>query len=351
MIDLDSYPQVEKIDKGNMISVITAFPEMIEEAAANDYLFSSKKREFKKIVVCGMGGSAISGELALSLIYKHIKIPFQVVRHYSLPAYVDSSTLIIAVSYSGNTEETISCVKEGMAKGAEIVAITSGGILGSLCREKMIPFISVRSGLPPRQALPYIFIPLIHILNKEGMIPDLISPLSDEIFVLKNLKTETSPVRKEKYNVAKQIAKKLYQKIPIVLGSCGLTSGVALRWKCQFNETSKVTSHFDLFPELNHNETINLSYLQKGKHPFALLVLRDEEDHERIKKRIEITKSLVGQNFHGVTEVASKGKNPLTRLLSLIYLGDIISYYLAILNGYNPMSIEIIEKLKKELRR
>lgn len=350
MIDLDSYSQIEKIDKENMLSIVTAFPEMVEEAA-KDYVFSLKKKEFKNVVVCGMGGSAISGELALSLIYKHLKVPFQVVRDYSLPAYVDSSTLLIAISYSGNTEETISCVKAGITRGAEIIAITSGGNLNSICREKKIPFISIRAGLPPRQALPYIFFPLMNILIKQGLIPDLITPLQKELFVLKNLKTETAPVRKEKHNPAKQISKKLYQKIPIIFGSCGLTAGIALRWKCQFNENSKVTSHSVIFPELNHNETVNLSYLQKGKHPFVLIILRDEEDHERIKKRIEITKSLIGQNFQGIIEVSSRGKCSLMRLLSLIYLGDIVSYYLAILNEYNPTAIDVIEKLKKELKR
>jgi glucose/mannose-6-phosphate isomerase len=350
MIDLDSYSQIEKVDTGNMISIITAFPEMVEEAA-KDYVFSLKKKEFKNVVVCGMGGSAISGELVLSLISKHLKVPFQIVRDYSLPAYVDPSTLLIAISYSGNTEETLSCVKFGITRGAEIVAITSGGNLGSLCREKKIPFISIRAGLPPRQAVPYIFFPLMNILIKEGLIPDLVTPLQKELFVLKNLKTETAPVRREKQNIAKQIAKKLYQKIPIIFGSCGLTSGVSLRWKCQLNENSKVTSHSVNFPELNHNETVNLSYLQKGKHPFVLMILRDEEDHERIKKRIEITKSLIGQNFQGIIDVASRGKCPLARLLSLVYFGDIISYYLSILNEYVPMAIDVIDKLKKEMKR
>lgn len=344
---LDDQAKRNSIDRSDMLGAVASLPQMLQEAEKIGNLMDLRKiKKPNQVVVAGMGGSAIGGDIAASLFPD---IPLTVNRGYALPKFVNDKTLVIAVSYSGNTEEVLFCLKEAKQLKLPVICITSGGKLAEVAEQEKYVLVEVKPNLQPRSALPYLCLPLLMILEKLGKDANLKAQIRETVELLGTLKEEYA--REERGNEVKQLAKKLQGKIPIIFASQGNTEAVGLRLKTQFNENSKTTAHLSLFPELNHNEIVNLAELRRGQHNFALILLRDEEDTVRVQKRIEITKSLIGANLGGVNEMVSRGKSRLTRLFSLIYFGDFLSVYLAILLGIDPTPVEVIQRLKKEMQR
>lgn len=298
-----------------------------------------------------MGGSAISGDIAAGLFFHKASIPIYVNRDYRLPAFVGKGTLVFALSYSGNTEETLNAVKEAGRAGAKIICITSGGKLKEVAENKGHPLYLLPSGFQPRAALPYLLIPVLKVLEEIGLTTGIQDEIKKSADLLRKLRGEYGIDRPQRSNPAKQLAKKLKDKVPLIFASRIITEAAGSRWKTQLNENSKVTALLAIFPELNHNEIVNLSILKREEHNFSLVLLRDEGDFERTKKRMEITKSLLGTQLGGVNEVWSQGKTSLERILSLIYFGDFLSVYLAVLRDIDPTPVEIIARFKKELMR
>ena len=349
---LDNIEAIGKIDTAGMLPTVGRLPDMIVEAERlTAYVSLPAPRRYGQVLVLGMGGSAIAGDLSADLFAKKAGAPIITNRNYTLPQYVSSETLVFALSYSGNTEETLSAVKEADKKGAQIVCVTSGGKLKEFAEARKIPFYLIPAGYQPRAALPYMFIPLIVGLTNLKVIPAQAEELKEAVALLNKLKDEWGPAKPARLNQVKQLAKKLAGKLPVIFGASGTTGAAALRLKDQLNENSKVTAILDLFPELNHNQIVNLAAVKRESHDLALVVLRDEDDNERIKKRIEITKSLLVRQLGGANEIASQGKSPLARLFSLIMFGDFLSVYLAILKETDPTPVEAIGRLKKELSR
>ncbi|MFH1387367.1 MAG: bifunctional phosphoglucose/phosphomannose isomerase [bacterium] len=349
---LDKVETYKKTDPTGMMEIVGKMPEMTAEAEGfTAYLTIPKVKKISRVVVLGMGGSAISGDLAADLLVKTAKVPIVTNRGYNLPEYVDEETVVIALSYSGNTEETISAVKEAAKRRAAIICLTSGGELKKMAEEKKYPCVLLPGGLQPRAALPYLLIPLISVLNKLGIAANPSSDIKEAVALLSKLKEEYGPEKPARQNPAKTLAKKIVGKVPFVFGSVMTTAAVAYRFKTQFNENSKATAIAGQFPELNHNEIVNVYALKKEGNGFASIVLRDEADNERIKKRIEITKSLVSRLVGGTNEVYSQGRSKLARMLSLVFFGDYVSVYLALLQGIDPTPVEAIAKLKRELKR
>jgi len=344
---LDDRAKRSNIDKNDMLGVVASLPHMLPEAEKiGDLIDFRKIKKPNLIVVVGMGGSAIGGDIAASLFPD---IPIIVNRGYSLPRFVNDKTLLIAVSYSGNTEEVLFCLKEAKSVKLPVICITSGGKLAEIAEQEKYLLVEVKPGLQPRSALPYLCLPLLMILEKLGKEGNLKSQIKETIELLGTLREEY--LRDERSNEVKQLAKKLQGKLPLIFATQGNTEAVGLRLKTQFNENSKVTAHLSLFPELNHNEIANLAELRRGQHNFALILLRDEEDTVRVQKRIEITKSLIGANLGGANEIISRGRSRLARLFSLIFFGDFLTVYLAILLGVDPTPVEVIQRLKKEMLR
>jgi glucose/mannose-6-phosphate isomerase len=207
------------------------------------------------------------------------------------------------------------------------------------------------AGYQPRAALPYLLIPVLKALEEIGAVAGVQDEIKRSADLLRKLRGEYGAERPLRSNPAKQLAKKLKDKIPVIFASRATTEAAGLRLKTQFNENSKVTALLSLFPELNHNEIVNLSTLKREEHNFSLILLRDEGDFERTKKRMEVTKSLLGTQLGGVNEIVAQGKSALERILSLIYFGDFLSVYLAILRDTDPTPVEVITRLKKELMR
>ncbi len=351
MIDpeiLDRDAKIAEIDKQGMLERVSSFPAMLEEGIKLGAVPAEGLKPTDRTFICGMGGSAICGDIISDAFSSVLDSKIEVIRGYKLPRSARRGDLACAVSYSGNTEETLSCVDDAEKRGLKILAVSSGGKLSEIAGQRKYPLISIPQGVQPRAALPYFLSSILVAFERIGLIVDTSTELKESIKVLKGLREEY--LKERRTNPVKHLAQKIYDKVPLIYSSDHISSA-ARRMAAQLNENGKIIAHSAVFPELNHNELVGLSDLKRGGHSFALIILRDEGDLERTKKRIEITKSLIGASLGGVSEVTSSGKGKLARLLSLIFFGDLLSVYVALLRGVDPTPVEIIEKLKRELSR
>ncbi len=331
-------------DKENMLSVINSLPEQIKEAYSLGHKIQLKGTP-DKIFVCGMGGSSISGQL-LEAYFRmlKIKIPIFNVQDYNLPEYADKNSLIFIVSYSGNTEESISCYREALRKNLNIIILTTGGKLEEYSRINRLPCVIVPKGYQPRNAIAYLFFPMLKILENAG----IIASNSDDVKnLIDNLKKNQSSFDRIGYD----IAMKLYGKLPVIYASSSFYS-VAYRWKCEVNENTKIPAFCHKFPELDHNELNGYVNFSKINIPIHIVILQDQDDHRRIIKRMEITRKLIKELTNDdikFTEITIRGDSILTKMFTTIYIGDLVSYYLAMNYATDPSPVNIIEKFKKEM--
>lgn len=346
---------MEKCDKSSMLELIESFPDQCQDAARIGYeleIPEGFKSGYKTIVCAGMGGSAIGADLVRSYIADDAAIPIFINRSYTLPNFVCEDTLVVVSSYSGQTEETLSAYNEARSRGCEIVVITSGGKLRKMAEEDNFLCINVPAGFPPRAALGYSFFPLLILFSKIGVIKDQSVPINDAIRTLRKLRsTKIGYKVAQKYNPAKKIACELRGAIPVVYASADHMDSVVTRWRGQFAENSKTLASGHLFPEMNHNEIVGWRNPGALLKKFVVIMLRDEADHPRVSKRMDVTKGIFKKYGIRTIEVSSSGKDLLARIFSLIYIGDFISFYLAILNGVDPTPVDVITYLKKELAR
>jgi glucose/mannose-6-phosphate isomerase len=338
-----------KIDGSNMLQLLTAFPQQFRQARQIGETFDLKidHHNVKNIVFAGMGGSAIGGDLIISCLHPELKIPAFVNRNYFLPNFVNQSSLVVVSSFSGNTEESLSCYENAKVKGAQIVCISSGGKLGNQANQDNIPLITIPGGTPPRTALGYLSIPLLVLLSRSGFAKvadddfDETEKLLDQKLVL------FAPEATE--NTALNLANQLKSKIPILYSSADFLSIVGLRWKGQFSENAKVLAFCSVFPELNHNEIVGWERLPNILTNFQIIYFRDRDDNNRNQIRMQITQGILEKVTSPIIELFAEGNSRLARLFSLIYLGDWVSFYLAVINGIDPTKIEKIQILKNRL--
>lgn len=345
-----NYNLIESLDRANMYQKLVDFPRQCHQAWSLGKVFRPR-RQFKninKLVFAGMGGSAIGGKILQAYLQDKITLPIQVIQNYYLPSFVDKNSLMFANSYSGNTEELLSLYKEGKKRGIKIIAITSGGKLKELVEKDKNLLIPIPSGFPPRAALGYLVIPALLVLEKINLISGQEKYLEDLIRNLKRLARRFS-IKNRKGNLAINLAQNLYGRIPVIYGSLEVTAAIAYRWRTQMAENSKMLAFDHFFPELNHNEIVGWQEQKSLYKNFIIIILRDKEDYSRNKVRMEITRSLLKAYPHKIIEVWSEGKSRLSRIFSLIFLGDFISFYLALLNGVDPTPVERIALLKKRL--
>ena len=320
-----------------MLEIVKNYPKMCEEAIKIVESVSLPQYEFNKIIVCGMGGSAIGGDLLKDLLRERTSIPIEVSRSYHLPEYADEHTLVFCISYSGNTEETLSQFIEAIERKCKIITITSNGRLEKWCKNLKIPLIQVPRGFQPRASLPYLFFSLIICLQKLGTI-ELNDEIEETIQILKKIKIEK----------IKEIALSLKNSFPVIYAPVEF-SGVARRVKTQLNENSKVLARYEIFPELNHNEIVG--YENKVEKNSSLIILRDRDETEEMKKRIEITKTLIRDKVKSLAEIWAEGKSKLAKIMSLVFMGDVLSVELAYLRKVDPKPTKNIDFLKKELKK
>ena len=343
MLSLDDTKSIKKYDKSCMLDVIGSFPEQCVKAQNIGLAFSvprSYRIPYSNIVCTGLGGSAIGADILRSYLLYETKVPIFVNRSYLLPAFVGHRTLVIASSYSGDTEETISAYRDAKKRMAKLIVVTSGGHLRDMADRDGVPVIKIPKGIPPRCATGYMFFPALILLAKIGIIKDKSGEIGPVIKTLNSIK---------KKNIAKKVARALYNKYPIIYASQDSNDCVVTRWRGELAENAKQISSGNLFPEMNHNEIVgfeNPGYLLKK---IVVVILRDPYDHPRVSKRMDITKALLNKGGVKVMEVSSSGDSRLARVFSLLYIGDFVSFYLAMLNRTDPTPVDRITYLKKEL--
>lgn len=348
--NLDNPDTWSAADPDDMLGRIGDLPEQCETAWATimDTDLPLPSRDLRNVLVLGMGGSAIGGDLVRTLVWKESQIPMVVNRDYDVPAFVSEHTLAIASSYSGNTEETLSALEEAREKGATFVAVSTGGKLARRAQELSIPWVPIKYSAQPRAALGHSFILSLGILQKAGLIPDKSLDVAEAVDVMRNLQTEISAEIPTAKNPAKQLAIELHGKLPIVYGA-GYLSEVARRWKGQLNENSKNWSFFEVLLELNHNAVLGFRFPAELAQQLVVIMLRCHLDHPRNQKRFEVTADVLEQHGVKVRVIESRGKSPLAVMLSNIHFGDYVSYYLALLNGADPSTVNVISYLKQRL--
>lgn len=345
---LDDLEKIKSIDRQNMLDIVMKFPENIEKSVKIEELNLNNFNPHN-IIITGMGGSAIGGDIVASLLFDRLKVPIFINRGYHLPAFVSNKSLVICVSYSGNTEETLSCFNEALDKKSKIISITSNGQIEKLCNENNILHIKVLKGIPPRAALPNLLFSIIALLQKLKLI-NLTDEIKETIEILKKIRKEISPEINTNSNKAKQIAKSINGTYPVIYGH-SLFSPIAKRWRTQFNENSKIIASDYEFVETNHNDIVGWENVNK-KLNFSIIIFREKNEEEIVSKRINLLKKMVYEKkAKNVIEIFAEGDNKLARMLSILYIGDFVSIYLAILNNIDPTPVYIIEKLKKELVR
>ncbi|HEU5004197.1 MAG TPA: bifunctional phosphoglucose/phosphomannose isomerase [Actinomycetota bacterium] len=301
------------------------------------------------IAVLGMGGSGISGELCRTLLAARARVPVATIRDYALPAWVGPGTLVFAVSYSGDTEETLAGFDTAQARGARIVAITSGGTLAARARAGGHTVVSVPGGLMPRAALGYVGMPALVVADRMGLAPGLAGDLAEAVAVVGQRMAECRRTVPAGGNLAKQLASRLAGVLPLIWGTEGIAGAAAYRWRCQINENAKGFAAWAVFPELNHNEVVGLYGRAEGREPIGVVVLRHDGEPPRTARRIEATTELVGPSVAFIEEVHARGSSEAARLLDLVCVGDLVSTYLGILQGIDPAPIEAIVRLKAAL--
>lgn len=348
ILDNSSLPR--EVDRSGMIKHLVGFPEQVEEAieiGRNAQLPPWK--DMKGVVVVGMGGSAIGGDLVRGYLSQAFELPIMVVRDYTLPQWVSQGWLIISVSYSGNTEETLSGYREALSRGREVIVLTTGGRLGELATRDGSPWIKIPSGFPPRAALAYSFFPILLILGRLFGLEKLpITGVSDHLRGLREKYRLESPTQG---NLAKKVAEKLHRRLPLIYSAPGPFEAVGVRWRGQLAENAKTLSFTSLFPEMNHNETVGWELGGGIKEKAISIFLQDRDYHPRILSRMKLIGGMMEKEGVKVVRLENSAGNLLERVFSLIYLGDWVSLWLALLEGVDPTPVVRIDWLKGELAK
>lgn len=349
--DWDNAARYKRLDPSSMLSAIEGFPDQLRQAprlAEQVDWLSYKPTTPAGVCVCGMGGSAIGGDLVRSYWEPESPVPMVVVRADRLPEYINRFWMVIASSYSGGTLETLSAVEDARDRGSNILALTSGGRLAQLARTCGWPLITVPGGLMPRAALGYSFGPVMLALTRWGIVPDRVTQLGDSVSILEKSRSQLGLLTPVASNPAKQAASVLVGRSLCVYGTTGLTDVVGLRLKCQFAENSKAVAFANSLPELNHNEIVGMD-ASADPHQFAAVVLRSGEEGPAANKRIDWVTNRLSKRRIPVVMLTAYGDTRLSRMLSLVQIGDYISYYLAIATDQDPTPIPAIAALKSEL--
>jgi glucose/mannose-6-phosphate isomerase len=345
---LDDTEKIKAIDRSNMIGFCTNIARLYNEALnlAEKIKVSYPKPD--NIIVAGMGGSAIGGDLLKDWARNKTTIPIEVNREYNLPAYAGKKTLVLVTSYSGDTEESLGAFLDALKRKCLIFCVSSGGALLENSKRLKVPFLKVPSGIPPRAALPYMLVPLLIYVEKAGYIQGAKEELQEALKLLEKNSIDNGPEKPVKSNFAKSLALSIGQTAPVIYGY-GFYRSVAMRFKQQFNENSKIPAKWEVFSELNHNEIVGWERAGELSKSFTSIFIRDKEEPVEIKSRIEITKEVMEQEGVKILELQAQGKSMLARMISTICIGDFTSNYLAFLHGVDPTPVKTINYLKETL--
>ncbi len=345
---LDDLAKIKKIDKSNMLSFCVNASEHYSKASSLADRISVDFPKPRTIIVSGMGGSAIGGDLLKDWARDRLTVPIEVCREYSLPAYADQDTLVFVISYSGETEESLSVLLDAVKRECMIVCICSGGKVCESAKRLNIPHVPVPLGMVPRATLPYLFMPLPKILEKIGLVSKVDSEVAETVRVLELVADENSPGKSSDLNFSKKLALSIGGSVPVIYGF-GFYRAVAQRFKTQFNENSKVPAKWECFPELNHNEIVGWEQLNRPNRFFSIILVRDADEPVEMRYRIEATRELLQEKHLRIFDVMGEGRSRLAKMCSTVCIGDFASVYLALLHGVDPTPVKTIATMKERL--
>ena len=350
MIDLNDPAALAAADPSGMLGAIRRLPDDAESgfgaglAAGTGEL--PRADDLHSVTFCGMGGSAVAGDVMRALFASRLSVPIDTVRSGDLPAHAESRTMVIATSYSGNTAETLAAFTEAVERGCRVIAITSGGELAARAANANVPVVTVPGGGQPRAALGTLAFTTLGLLEALGLVARQQGDVDEAVRVMRGLAAHLGP--DEPSNLAKQLAERIGEKTPVVWGAEGLGAVAAMRWKCQINENGKLPAFAASMSELDHNEIVG--WTDGSGEDFFLLTLRHAGEDAEIARRFVLSRELVeGPAQLASFEIEATGSSPLARLFSLIITGDFVSAYLGLGRGIDPTPVEVIESLKRAL--
>jgi glucose/mannose-6-phosphate isomerase len=332
-----------------MYEITAGLPEQVEAAvSASRGLDGLPSREgIENVVVLGMGGSGIAGDVLIAAAGPFMSVPVVVVKSYTLPAFVGEGSLVFAISFSGNTEETLEAASEAAVQGAKVVAVTSGGELGKLASSWGSPVVPVPDTIPqPRAALGAMAIPPLVVLEDVGLFPGAGQWIQLAVDQLKRRRDEL--VKDE--NPARELARKLGRTMPLIQSSHSLGTAAAQRWKTQINENAKAPAFWSVHPELCHNEVCGWG--QHGdvtRQVMSIVKLRHENEHPQVIRRFDIVDDYLREAVSTVEEVWAEGEGDLAQLLDLVIMGDFVSLHLAFQEGIDPGPVDVLVQIKQRL--
>ncbi len=351
MRDLDAHAQFAQLDPRGMLTHIAELPQQCEHGwslVMQQGLPDAYHRP-GQIVLLGVGGSAIGGDLLRTLVMQESPVPIVVHRDYALPAFVNRNTLVVVSSYSGNTEEALAGFEAALHSAARVMAITTGGELARRANEGGLPLWTYDYQAQPRAALGYSLMFLLGAMQHLDLVSNKSGDVAEAVTVMRQWQSQIKESVPEAENPAKQLARRLYHRLPVVYAAEHL-SEVARRWKGQFNENSKSWGVFDVLPELNHNTVVGYP-LPPGLSRLAhVVMLTSPQNHPRVLLRFDITRELLEGHGYGHDLIKARGQSLLAQALSTIHFGDYVSFYLAMLNGVDPWAIGNIELVKNRLK-
>lgn len=326
-----------------MKSLVEAFPNHLKEAMQIGRNASLKptEKKFNQVVISGLGGSGIGGKIVSQWVSDNCALPILCFNDYTLPSFVQSNTLVIISSYSGDTEETVASMEQALKMGAEVACITSGGKIAQKANELGLNLITIPGGNPPRSMFGYSAIQQLYVLAHYGLITYSFEKSIEESIEI--IEKEIGSIRAQSMEIAQQVV----TRIPVLYAEASY-EGVAIRWRQQINENSKMLCWHHVYPEMNHNELVGWT---GGDNRVAVITLRNQDDHARSQIRMEICKKIMGEKCDTVLEIWSKGSDKIARSLYLIHLGDWISIDLAELKKEDATAIPAILFLKGELNK
>ena len=353
MVDLDDLEAIARLDSLGVLGTIEDFAEQCRSAweigvSARDLPSADG---VDAVVVLGMGGSGMSGDLTQAVIEPRFHFPLRVIKDYGpLPAWVGHNTLVVAVSYSGNTEETLAATQEAHERGARIVAISAGGRLGEVAAEYGITHVAIPGGLQPRASLGYLALPILAVLQEMGFLVRMQADVEETVEILERLGKLCHRSLPAGENPAKSLALRVSGKVPVAYGTPGLMATAAMRFKCDLNEYAKVPAFWNFLPEADHNEVEAWGGgAEAVRDDLVAILLRDQQEHQRNALRFEITKRLIESSGADVIELWPEGSSDLARLLSMIFVTQLASIYVGLARGVDPGPVEVLERLKAEL--
>jgi len=357
---------INRLDPENMYRCIIEFPQQLQDGFQLEFIEGKQPiriENINNIIVLGMGGSAIGGDILRSYLAETLDMPIIINRNYNLPKFVNEKSLVIAASYSGNTEETLSAFKQALERKCQIIALTTGGKLAKLVKEhksdhlnkpikgNKLGYFILPSGLQPRAALGYSFGPLLQLMQNLGLISNQEKIIQETCELLTENVKQCSIDKSAIDNPAKSTAAKLKNKIVLIYAGSEFYDTIAVRFKGQICENAKQLAFANLCPEFNHNEIVGFEYPTNLPENVVAVFLEGSADHQQVSRRFEVTREILKDRKIETIKLHTSGPNQLAEIFSLIQLGDFVSYYLALENKTDPTPVKAIDRLKSKLEK